>query len=110
MSAVRQCLTRNAKRIIKKSRVRAPWTIVVIMRQYSRPHRMGPVLPSSLSMDVPITTTVTTLRNFLMSVVLPVGNVKYIAAVKICAMKVTTFKHVNFWDNIMFGNAVNRIS
>ena len=79
---------RNAKNITKNSCVRAPWTIVVIMRRLSRSHRTGPVLPSSLSMDVPITTTVITLRNFLMSAVLPVANVTCSVAVKVCAMKV----------------------
>ena len=57
---------------------------------------MGPVLPSSLSMDVPITTTVTTLRNFLMNAVHPVGNVTCNAALIIYAIKVIC-KRVNIW-------------
>ena len=90
---------KNVRNITRKSPVRAPWTIVVIMRQYSISHRMGPVSQSSLSMDVPITTIATTLKNFLMSALIPVGNALYNAAVKIYAMKVTIYKRVKFWPD-----------
>ena len=92
MNAVAQCLMRNAKIITRKSLARAPWTIVVIMRQFSTPPRMGPVSQSSLSMDVLETLIVTTLKNFLMSAVLPVGNAKCDAAARTYAIKVTIRK------------------
>ena len=88
---------RSVKNISKKSSVKVPWMIVVIMLRCSRPHKMDPVFPSFLGMDVPIITIVTALQNFSMNAALPVGNVKFDAVAIIYAMKVAIFfKDVNF--------------
>ena len=58
------------------------------------------MLPSYLSMDVLEILIVITLRNLFMSAVLRVGNASCHATVKICAMKVITFKDVIFLHNI----------
>ena len=59
---------------------------------------MVPVSPNSLSMDVSTVMIAITLRNFLMSAVLPVGNVTCDAAAKTYAMKVTLHRHVNLYS------------
>ena len=82
---------RRVKNIGKKSSVKVPWMTVVIMLRCNKFHKMDPVFPSTLSMDVPIITIVTTLPNFLMNAALPVGNVKFNAVAKIYAMKVAIF-------------------
>lgn len=88
MNAVARFLMRSVKNVTNKSRVKVPWLIVVTTRPCSKPHKMDPVFRSALSMDVPIITIVTALRNFSMSAALPVGNVKFDAVAKIYAMKV----------------------
>ena len=98
MNAVARFLMRNVKNVTNKSRVKVPWLIVAIMRQCNKPHKMDPVFRSASSMDVPIITIVTALRNFSMSAVQPVGNVKFDAVAKIYAMKVAIFLRMLIFD------------